>query len=477
MQSAIDRRTAAGNTGGMNQRRGIWQGVAALAAALLCLAVLWPRAPVLALDEFDQGFYLGIAADMNAGHGFTDGPLFGQPGPDGVRPPGMRFAPLYPALLWAAAQVDAPFARATACVAAGLGNGPSTCPRDAAVVRGVQLALLAGFTWLVWWTSGRVSGSPRVAWLALAITLLAAPFLVRSVNEAMTEVVALALVSAAIAACVAALDSPRPARWLLLAGVLIGATALTKPAFQALYFAGCAVGLVLAVHRGVWRPLIAFALGGAAVMAPWILRNGLTLGHYAISFGYDSHTLVQRISFDSMTWREYAMSYLCWLPDGSGMGSQLFGQGACTKFMWNERPDTFYMVGMTTLMQQTVAAAGGWDHHLAYLLHTYIFPHALWHAMVSIPFALRGAWIDHYWGFVLAPICAVITWRALRRADTAMLLVTLPGWLMLALHAAVAVNQVRYNLMLVLPFSLAGALAADALLAKWPRWRNAGHAW
>jgi hypothetical protein len=461
----------------MNRQRGIWQGVAALAASVLCLAVLWPRAPVLALDEFDQGFYLGIAADMTAGHGFTDGPLFGQPGPDGVRPPGMRFAPLYPALLWAAAQVDPPFAQAMACVAAGLGKGPSNCPRDAALVRGVQFALLAGFYWLVWWTSGRVSGSARVRWLAFVISLLTAPFLVRSVNETMTEVVALALVTGAIACCVEARAAARPAGWLLVAGVLIGATALTKPAFQALYLAGSVAGLVLAFRRGLWRPLAAFTLGGAAVMAPWILRNGLTLGHFAISFGYDSHTLVQRVSFNSMTWREWAMSFLCWLPDGSGMGSQLFGRGVCTKFMWNESPDTFYMVGMTTLMQETVAAAGGWEHHLGYLLREYIIPHAVWHAMVSIPFALRGAWIDHYWGFVLAPICAVVTWRAARRGDAAMLLVTLPGWFMLALHSAVAVNQVRYNLMLVLPFSLAGALAADAAWAKWPLWRGTARAW
>jgi hypothetical protein len=132
---------------------------------------------------------------------------------------------------------------------------------------------------------------------------------------------------------------------------------------------------------------------------------------------------------------------------------------------------------MTTLMQETVAAAGGWEHHLGYLLREYIIPHAVWHAMVSIPFALRGAWIDHYWGFVLAPICAVVTWRAARRGDAAMLLVTLPGWFMLALHSAVAVNQVRYNLMLVLPFSLAGALAADAAWAKWPLWRGTARAW
>jgi hypothetical protein len=90
--------------------------------------------------------------------------------------------------------------------------------------------------------------------------------------------------------------------------------------------------------------------------------------------------------------------------------------------------------------------------------------------MVSLPLALRGIVIDHYWGFVLAFICAAVTWRALRTGDRRVLIVVLPGWLMLAFHAALAVNQGRYNLMLVVPFSLAGGMALDA---GWTRWMRA----
>jgi len=70
---------------------------------------------------------------------------------------------------------------------------------------------------------------------------------------------------------------------------------------------------------------------------------------------------------------------------------------------------------------------------------------------------------------VLAFVCAAVTWRALRTGNQRVLIVTLPGWFMLAFHAACAVNQVRYNLMLVVPFSLAGGLALDHAWARWGR--------
>jgi len=55
---------------------------------------------------------------------------------------------------------------------------------------------------------------------------------------------------------------------------------------------------------------------------------------------------------------------------------------------------------------------------------------------------------------------------ALRRGHHAFLFVALPTWFMLALNAAVAVNQVRYNLMLIPPYALAGAMLA---CAAWDR--------
>ena len=191
------------------------------------------------------------------------------------------------------------------------------------------------------------------------------------------------------------------------------------------------------------------AAGGAVVLAPWILRNKLVLGRAALTYGYDSHTLVQRIAFDTMSWREYGLAYLCWLPDGTSLGRRFAGQGACNRFGWDEQPDSFYVLGLRHMLDETLKAAGGYEHHLSYLLHTYIFAHPLWHMAVSVPLALRGAYVAHWWGFILLPVCLAAVAVALRRLEDRYLAVALPALFMLAFNASVAVNQVRYNLLLV----------------------------
>jgi len=427
---------------------------------------MWPRAPLQPLDWYDQPFYLGIAYDLRHSGRFTDGYMFAKPEEDGQRPSGMRFAPLYPLMLAGAAALDPGFAAAMDCEVEGEGQN-AACSRAAPLARGVQFGMLAGFFLLLWWMGGAVSGSAAVAWTALLLGLATGPVLLRSVNYLMTETTSLFLVTGATAAAIAATRARRPSLGMLGAGMLLGLTALTRPAFLYLFLAAVATGACLAVRRRAMIPaLLTFALGFALPVAPWGIRNWLVLGRPALTFGYDSHTLVQRISFNAMTWREYALSYLCWLPDGTGMGEALVGPRACDRFGWNERPDTFYSIGQGALMRDTLAASGGFDHHLGYLLHHYVLAAPVKHALVTIPMALRGAWVDHYWGFVLAPVCAAFTIGAVRRRDARFLILALPAWFMLLFNAAVAVNQVRYNLMLIPPFAIAGGLALGTLLAR-----------
>jgi hypothetical protein len=443
----------------------------ALITVVSVLGILDRRAPIQDLHGFDQTYYLGIAYDLRHVGRYTDGYVYATPAPDGTRPPGMRFAPLYPAVLAVAATLDPSFDHALSCV---VEHPPGyVCPRSAPLVRMVQFALLCGFYLLLWWITQVVSGSRRVGWFALILGLFAAPALMGGVNYLMTENVTLFLVTAATAAAVRATVSVRRGFCLGLAGALLGLVALTRPAFEYLFLASAAVGVVLALlHANRRRGLVlavSFVVGGCMVMLPWIVRNELVLSRPALSFGYASEVLVQRIAFDQMDWAEFGKSFICWLPDGSGMGTLLWGPGACARFQLEPRADTFYWIGNTTLMDSTIAAAGGLTHHLGYLVRTYIIPELPWHVMISIPMALHGISINHYWGLVLAFVCAAVTWRALRTGDRRVLIVTLPGWFMLAFHAACAVNQVRYNLMLVVPFSLAGGLALDHAWTRWVR--------
>ncbi len=438
--------------------------LAAPALILGVLTMLWPAAPVTPLSSFDQRFYLGIAYDLRQYGRFTDGFSYagGGPGRPGVppRPPGMRFTPLYPAFLAAASWFDPALRRAMACVERSAGRD-AACPRAAPVVRGAQFLMLAGFYWLLWVAVGRACGS---------LALLTAPMLLRFVNTLMTETLGLLL---SAAACVLATEAWRRGRaggacWLGC-GVVLGLGALTRPALLYLLWAGLAAAALAAMRRRSTRPLAsgaACAVGAGSVVLPWVLRNALRLHRAALSFGYASHTLIQRVAFDAMTPREYGLSFVCWLPDGSGLGRLLDGRGACDRFGWAEHPHSFYAIGTGPLLRQSLAASGGWPNHLQYVVRHYLLAAPWPHLLTTIPLALRGLYVDHYWGLLLAPVSAWTTLRALRRRQAAVLLLSLPAWFLLLFNAVVAVNQPRYNLLLVLPFSLAGAMLIEHALRR-----------
>ena len=445
--------------------------VTALAGVLLVLVSFWAGSTLQPLTRYDQTFYLGIAYDLRHTGRFTDGYDFAIPDASGNRPSGMRFVPLYPALLAAAAALEPGFRAAMDCTVENHDAGTS-CPTTAKLVRGTQFAMLAAVYVMVWWIAGALTGSLRGAWIGVVLALGTAPYLLRSVNYLMTEMTALFLTTLLATAGVAAIRSRHPWRWAGVAGVTLGLLALTRPAFLYLFVAAAVTGGVAAVFAGQFRRraaaflLVALVAGFALPVGPWILRNAVVLERPALSFGYASHTLVQRISYDAMTWREYGLFYVCGLPDGTGLGELLDGPGACDRFGLDERPTTFYAIGIGPMLEQTLAAAGGYEHHLSYLLDHYILREPLKHALVSIPMALRGAWVQHYWGLVLGPVCLVLTIGALRRRHAGFLVLALPAWFMLVFNAVVAVNQVRYNLMLVPPYAVAGAMVIERRLSR-----------
>ncbi len=447
------------------------------AAAGLILAVvgaLWVPRRAEDLSIFDQPFYLGIAHDIVSAGRFTDGFMFATAGADGLHAPGMRFGPLYPGLLAAAAELDGGLRRGMDCVVATQDHSLG-CPNAAPSLRGLQFAELCLVFWLVWWMGGAVGGA-AVAWLGLGLALVTTPLLLRSVGMLMTEMTCLALTTATTACGIAALRRQGAARvaWTGLAGVLLGLAVLTRPGFLYLLPASLAL-LALRCGRRAWPVPGALAAGTCLALAPWLLRNWLVMGQAGLSRYYASHTLVQRIAFDTMDWREYGLAYLCWLPDGTSLGRNWVGPHACDRFGWDDHPDSFYVLGLRHMLPQTLVASGGYAHHLGYLLHTYIFRMPVWHAMVSIPLALRGAYVAHWWGFVLLLVALGATVRAWAQRGTpeaaAFLVLALPAWFMLAFNAAVAVNQVRYNLMLIPPYAVAGGLG---LVALWRR--HAGRA-
>ena len=174
--------------------------------------------------------------------------------------------------------------------------------------------------------------APPAAIAALVLALLAAPQLLSTATYLMTEIPTLLLTTAATWMFVRAVRSGR-GRPAALAGLLFGLAALCRPAF--LYLpALLAVPLLTTAPR--MRQAALLLAGAAAAVLPWVVRNAVVLGHPALTFGYAGHTLAQRISFDRMSGRDYALAFPCWLPDGNDLGRLIAGAGACARFGWDE---------------------------------------------------------------------------------------------------------------------------------------------
>jgi hypothetical protein len=441
-------------------------------AALIILGWLgacWYRAPPADyLSIYDQPVYLSIAYDIQHFGRITNGTGWDIPSADPTRRPGMMRTPLYPIFLAATAVLDPVFNRTLDCFVQKAAS--STCPQQAPLPRDLQFLMAVGFYLMLWRIAIRVSGSQRIGWLSLGVGLIAAPVLIRSVDSLMTEILALFFTTIAMLAAVEVFKGQRPVGWALLSGVMIGLATLTRPPFVYLLPAVAMVVFPLIIRKSErWRGvamLAAFLFGGVFVITPWIVRNAVVMGHPSITSDYAQLALTQRVAYDQMNWRQFALFNLCSLPDGAGMGSLLVKPNACGKFGYDGTPGGYYEIGSSTLLQSTAVAAGGTARQVRYLLYHYVIRHPVWHAIISIPMAMRGLWIDHYWGFLTAILCIPLTLRAFRNFDAATLVVTLPGWYMLAFYAALSANQTRYNFMLMIPFSLAGGVELERLLLR-----------
>lgn len=286
---------------GLAARNGGRVGVAALVAVLLLglglrLGEAWDgRAPV-----YDAQAYAAIAANLDAGKGFTVGPQATQPSSN--YSPGL---PLFAAGLYKlSGGVHERFARVVLALIgtlsvlftyligrrlgrlASMGRAPDR-PRAAeagpapAPPKAQRVLKKGGY-------SAPNSASAEF-WLALGGALVVAvyPALLEYQGMLMSEPLAATLLSGGVLALLWAWDGPSSEarqerhllRWLL-PGVLFGALALVRPEYLAV--AGLVALVVFAREaRLAWRSSLlraAVFLGAAlVVIAPWTIRNAVAL--------------------------------------------------------------------------------------------------------------------------------------------------------------------------------------------------------
>lgn len=433
-----------------------------LLAFLVFAVAITTRGPKW-LNDFDQGLYLTIAYDLDRYGVFSNGQFDKVDSTTAEPPPGMFFSPLYPVLAAGVMKLDSRFAESVKCVvenAAGKRPG-SDCQIHVLSMHLLHALFLALGVVSIGWAGFLVFSDARVFWLAGALATAALLPDTELFSFLMTESLSFCLYSlTALAILIAA----RTARYsaFFISGLLAGLLCLARPSFLVLvpFFA-----LVLALGRFLrtapseisWTGRsLAFLLGAALLLAPWLARNYASVGKLGFTEEYGSAALIERFAFNDMTPREYALAFPYCVPVlGPAIVHRVWGATAMDRFEW-DKDQSFFNVGRAQRLK-LVETHERLDSIMGNLLRAEMAENGWRHLLVSLPLAWCGMWVGGPFALLLVPLF----WSALLRAPAMprrlSLLYSAAGFVMLGLHGFVANHDTRYNLILIGPFSIAAA--------------------
>ncbi|WP_417781856.1 hypothetical protein [Terasakiella pusilla] len=263
----------------------------------------------------------------------------------------------------------------------------------------------------------------------------------------------------------------------MLMGVAIAGAALTRPSYMYLIYALVPFlpFYMVAVRklrpRDAIKNTAAFILSICIIIGPWILRNYYYYDFASVSVGYGSYILSERVAYNEMTWTEWAVSFIYWLPDfGDKLASALFSEEFYQRLNF-ESPTGFYLIGNTEFRNEIYSLASTEAERRAILLNDYIFQDLFKHIMVTFTMVCRGMWTGKYFGLVgfvfLVPGILILRHRV-RFATLCAFAV--PFYFMLGLNAFVSVSIPRYNMPMQMFYAL--FIAAVFYYAVSKKWRQ-----
>jgi hypothetical protein len=441
---------------------------------LLAFAVLLPAIllrPPKWLSDFDQYFYVSIAYDLLHHGVFSNGAFDNVDSTKTVPPPGRFFGPIYPGLVAVLAGLDPRFGKAVACIVEvneRVHEG-SQCEAYDRPVRIVHAALLAGGVLAIALASEVLFLG--VFWLTGVLAVLALLADVDLFSFVMTESATFFLYSLAAWLLIRGLKAPTFDR-LLLAGLAFGLLTLTRTAYLALAVV-CPVLILLASRavgtsgRKVACQMLGLALGWAVVIAPWLARNAVSTGHLGLTEEYGSAALIERFAYNSMTEAEFLLAFPYCLPGiGEPIASHLAESNAMDRFVYY-KPNSFFHAGRGH-RDKLVEEYGRLDPLIMRLIAAEFRENPWRHLLVSVPLGWCGMWVGGWLGLLLVPFFGLAIVTAERPKKVFLVLYSAPAFAMLVLHALIANQYTRYNLILIGPFSIATAWLIKRLF-DWSR--------
>jgi hypothetical protein len=451
--------------------------LAIFVVSLLAIGLSILSRPEWKLRDFDQVFYVTIAYDLDRYGIFSDG-IF-DPVDSSVQPakPGMFFGPVFPVIVRAAMKLDSRFADAVRCsVDSDRGHrDESTCEAYELPIRILNILLLA--------IGAAAAGLAaelmfqRIPWMFVFADLFATAALASEgqiFSFVMTESAIFAIYSVFAWLLLRALMQPTAIRFII-AGATLGILALTKPSFVVLLPAG----LALVFGSGYWirnnsmnllaRHLLAFAFAFACIVAPWMTRNYASVGKFGLTKEYASAALVERFSYDDMTALEFFLAFpYCTPAIGDLFFDKIYGADSMHRFVYHT-PESFFHTGRDrrdALIEQN----GQIDPLIGQLIREEMASNWWRYLLVNIPLAWCGMWPGGIVTLLLLPLFGMAVVKAVRARKPDLLFYATPAVLMLVLDAAVGNHYTRYNLILIVPYSVGAAWIICSTL-PYGRWR------
>jgi hypothetical protein len=418
-------------------------------------------APQRNLAFFDQPFYATTAWELLEYGVYGDGIFDAHDGAEGPPPAGMWLPPAWTLVLAVLMALDASLRDA----ASGLvrSSQPQFCPAYLGVVPAVQMMFVAGAITFFFLACRRLL-PVGLAILASVICFLLLWRYVGILRLAMTEALGLLLFSASAYFLARALQGQL--LHAALCGSCLALLTLTRPSHLLLIpFGALALGICVKGTRRAILGAVLLAVAALAVLSPWAIRNHAMVGKLALSDGYGGAIFTERLAWNEMTGQEWLLSFLYNLPDtGNGLAEQIFGRDAVLRLDWNQ-PTSFYENGQAA--RGVMLGAPGGPPSMGQAVAALSAGEWAWHAMTSLSMAWRGMWIGRTLALMSFPLMLLGVLLALRgRSGLVIVLWLAPAWLMLGAHAALSVNQERYNLALAFPWAFATALGAAWLMQR-----------
>src|ERR1043166_1732222 len=395
-----------------------------LAALVAVFAVLFAAISTRPkwLRDFDPLFYLTIAYDLEHHGVFSNGIFEKGDRATAVPAPGMFFVPGYPLLVLAAMKTDSRFAAAADCAVQANDNKTeaSGCDVYAFPMHIAHAVLLALAVLVIALTAKLIFRDSRVFWLSGLFA--AGSFLAETdlFSFIMTESMTIFLYSAFALFAVLAWKTSRVMHAVLAGGVL-GLLCLTRPAYVVLIpvlmlFIVLAAKWVAHESKGVWRNLLAFTAACFLGVAPWIVRNHVSVGKWGLTEEYGAVVLIERFAYNDMTWKEFALAFPYCTPGIGDLAFDLYGgTDSMHRFVYNS-PGSFFEMGRGR-RNMLVQEYGKLDPQIARIVLDEMRTNGWKHLLVSIPLGWCGMWAGWLWSLLLVPLFGWACVRAAQRSQ------------------------------------------------------------